>query len=326
MAKIKIFLFGRFQVQIGEDALSGLEARKVQELLSFLLVHRASPHPRETLAGLFWGEMDTVHAKKNLRQTLWVLQQVLLQPASGNGGAPDQPLLQVEDDWVQVNPRADYWLDIADFEQDYTTAQGIDPRQLSEAQAGRLSHTAALYRGDLLEGLYQDWCLYERERLQNMYLNILEKLTLYADHHRFYEDGLAYAAKILRFDRTNEHIHNLIMRIYYAAGRRSEALRQFEVCAVALREELDVAPSKKTSTLYEQIRAEELHDQDEPLVLAYHEPQTSPLASRAVPDGPTLTAVLDQMRQFQASLTSAQNQLQNQIQQLENLLQDWMRR
>ena len=34
---------------------------------------------------------------------------------------------------------------------------------------------ASVYDGDLFDGCYQDWCLLERERLQNVYLVLLDK-------------------------------------------------------------------------------------------------------------------------------------------------------
>ena len=42
----------------------------------------------------------------------------------------------------------------------------------------RSSPPPSVYRGDLLEGCYQDWCLFERERLQNAYLAMLDKLMV----------------------------------------------------------------------------------------------------------------------------------------------------
>jgi hypothetical protein len=39
---------------------------------------------------------------------------------------------------------------------------------LNEAQAQLLKDAVNLYCGDLLEGWYQDWCLFERERLQSI--------------------------------------------------------------------------------------------------------------------------------------------------------------
>jgi DNA-binding SARP family transcriptional activator len=66
------------------------------------------------------------------------------------------------------------------------------------------------------------------------------------------------------------------MRCYACSGNRGAALRQFQVCAKLLREELDVDPMKETVTLYQSIRAGAL-----PLpVAAGAEPVSLPAADR----------------------------------------------
>ena len=47
------------------------------------------------------------------------------------------------------------------------------------------------------------------------------------------------------------------MRCYSRQGQRPLALRQFQICAEALRTELDVEPSPATAELYERIRRRE---------------------------------------------------------------------
>ena len=77
MSSLHISLFGKLRVRLDGRVLVGFEASKVQELLCYLLLHRDPPHPRETLAGLLWGEAATAQSKKYLRQTLWRLQSAL---------------------------------------------------------------------------------------------------------------------------------------------------------------------------------------------------------------------------------------------------------
>src|SRR5207249_3587633 len=111
-----------------------------------------------------------------------------------------------------------------------------------------------LYRGDLLEDCYQSWCLYERQRLQHLYLTMLDKLICYSEANYEYEAGLDYGMRILQYDRAHESTHRRLMRLYYLAGDRTGALRQFGRCVIALKEELDVLPAEPTMSLYKQIR------------------------------------------------------------------------
>src|SRR5689334_16748577 len=115
MGVLRVFLFGKFQVKYDEQLLTGLEARKVQELFGYLLFYRDRPHAREHLAHLLWGDgsTSTPQAKKYLRQALWQLQAALGSPRPAVG----QDLMLLEPEWVQFNPQADLWLDVAVFEE-----------------------------------------------------------------------------------------------------------------------------------------------------------------------------------------------------------------
>jgi DNA-binding SARP family transcriptional activator len=113
-----------------------------------------------------------------------------------------------------------------------------------------------LYSGALLDGWYHEWCLYERERFLTMYLAMCDKLIGYCEAESRYDEGVAYGLRILRHDRARERTHRALMRLYYLAGDRTGALRQYERCAAALSDELGVRPARSTAALYEQISAE----------------------------------------------------------------------
>jgi DNA-binding SARP family transcriptional activator len=256
MNTLRIRLFGKFQAELEGRALNNLDAFKVQELFCYLLLNRDRPHHRESLSGLLWGDNETPQSKKYLRQALWQLQLAL------NSGAekPHNGPLVVDPDWVSIEPRINFWLDVQVFDETLARVRGIPGRALDLAQVLALKEAIQLYRGDLLEGCYQEWCLYERERLQNAYLDMLDKLMGYAEAHNEYEAGLEYGARILRYDRARERTHWQLMRLYYLAGDRAGALRQYERCAMALDQELGVKPSRRTTALYEQIRADNVAD------------------------------------------------------------------
>ena len=301
MSILRIHLFEKFCVRRNEQVLDGFDARKVQELFCYLLLHRDHSLPRETLAGLLWPETTTAQSKKNLRHTLWQLQTAL---GSRNESTYNR-LLLVEPDWVQLNSEANLWLDVAVFEQAYNLAQKIPGQQLDSSIAQLLIETVQLYQGPLLEGWYQDWCLLERERLQNIYLAMLDKLMSYCEVHHDYETGLLYGMRIMCYDRARERTHRRMMRLYYLIGDRAEALRQYERCAAALEEELGISPSKNTIAIYRQIQADQLD-----------EPAFTPVevdTSHEIPP-PPIMEILNHLSHLQRSLADLQNEVQQSIQ------------
>lgn len=243
MTELSIQLFGKPTIQVDGFRINGFDSRRNQELLAYLLVYRDASHTRERLAEMLWQASSTSQSKKYLRQALWQLQQLL----------PIARLIEAEPDWIRITPDSPYWLDVAEFEGAFADAQGIPGQQLSETVAAQLDRAAALYRGDLLEGWYSDWCLYERERLQNMWLAMLDKLMSYCEVTVQYEAGIAYGTRVLRIDRARERTHRQLMRLAYLAGDRTGALRQYERCIQALEEELNVQPGRLTEELHQQI-------------------------------------------------------------------------
>jgi DNA-binding SARP family transcriptional activator len=307
MSVLKIGLFGTFAVRYADQPVSGLDARKVQELLAFLLLQRSRAHSREFLAEMLWGQRAPAQSKKYLRQTLWQVQSAL----ASNGLAISSPLL-VDGEWVRVNEGAQIELDVAVFELAYDQAQGVPGSGLDEPRADSLREAVAIYRGDLLPGCYEDWCIFERERLQNMYLAMLDKLIDCCMKHGQYEMGLGYGETILRCDRARERTHRRMMRLYYLAGDRTSALRQYDRCAEALASELDVSPSRSTALLADQIRSEQFPAGDPRLAVT-----TTPPAQSS---DEVLTNVLQRLHQTQKVLALAHRQVQLDIQRVENLL------
>jgi DNA-binding SARP family transcriptional activator len=262
MAGLRIRLFGKLRVQRGERPVEGLAARKVQELLAYLLLHRR-PQTRETLATLLWGEHPTAQSRSYLRKTLWLLQSVF---------GPEENLLLVDQEWVQINPSVAVWLDVGRFEQVYELASGLSGEQLDEPQLQAMEEAVALYEGDLLEGVYEEWCLYERERLQMAFLAMLDKLMAACEIRAKYDQGIDHGTAILRHDSAREQTHRRLMRLHYLAGDRSSALRQHERCVAALQRELGVQPTEATSALYRRIR-DDLPLEPAPTQTSLHAPE-----------------------------------------------------
>ncbi len=247
-----VTMFGRFQVRQNNAPVSGLDARKVQELLAYLLVY-PRVHSRDELATLLWSDRSTSISKKYLRQALWQLQSSLNDKTL----AEQSQVIIVDTDWVHINQSIDIQLDITEFEQCFLSAQSIPADSLSSEQVEQLKAGIALYSGHFLNSWYQDWCIYERERFLSLYLSMQEKLLAYFEHNQDYEAGMVHGLEILRFEKAQERTHRCLMRLYYMSGNRTAALRQFQSCVAALNEELGVGPAKSTVALVEKIQSDQ---------------------------------------------------------------------
>ncbi|HEU0252277.1 MAG TPA: BTAD domain-containing putative transcriptional regulator [Pyrinomonadaceae bacterium] len=297
MPGLRFRLFGKFSAHLDTETVPGLDAGKDQELLSYLLIHRDRPHSREALASLLWGNTSTEKSKKYLRQALWHLHGAL---NTQNGNAE---VLKVDHDWLSLNPSSDLWTDVADFERAFAGAEGIPGKQLDSQQAEALKNAAALYNDDLLPGWYQDWILFERERLQNMYLLILDKLIGYLQYHQQYEVAQGYGTTILKYDPARERTHRQLMHLYYLGGDRTAALRQFERCASALKQELGVKPERRTIELYERIKSDQL--------------ATNDFSDTSIPREALSPDIVNRLKQLQTILAGVQRRIQRDIKAVE---------
>ena len=305
MSPLSIRLFGRLSVQCKDRAVYGLQAGKVQELFCYLLLHRDRPHPREALASLLWGETPTAQSEKYLRQCLWQLQGALrchVEPAASRA-------LLIDAAWVQLNSAAPLRLDVAEFERAAAVGQGVPGESLDADSLRALQTAAELYQGDLLEGWYQEWCLSERERLQDAYLAVLDKLMGYCEAHALFDAGVRYGAMALRYDGARECTHQRLMRMHFLAGDRGAALRQYDRCVVALDAELGVKPSEATVALQQQITAGGF-----PVPPRASSDAGGPSGSEAA----AFVDVLRRLRRIEVVLAGMQHQVQMDIQTVES--------
>ena len=306
MEILRVRLLGQLHIQRGEQVVTNLLPPKLQELFCYLLLFRDRPHQRETLASLLCSTSSTTQSKRNLRQALWQLQS----SAAIRDDAGHSDLFLVDARWIQLNPTANLWLDVQALDQAYSRSEGMAGLVLDATQIQALHDAVELYQGDLLEGCFQDWCFHERERLQNIYLCVLEKLMDHCEVYGQYEAGLAYGARVLQYDGARERTFRRLMRLHYLAGERSAAMRQYDHCVKTLRRELDVTPSARTVALYQQVRKGHLK-------VMTRRPTSQSRPSEA-PE-PERSEMLRQLRQMQRDLDHLQEQLGDAIRKAEQV-------
>lgn len=303
---LQVFLLRRFRVYSNDQELKGLEGRKVQELFCYLVFHRNHPLSREHLASLLWNGNSEARARGYLRKALWHLQTAF-------GGADvsvrDDHLLKADSECIKLTPRKTLWLDIDVFEKAYESVKSISGKNLDATQVATLERAQSLYEGELLEGWDQDWCLCERERFHYIYLAMMDKLVDYFETSHSYEHGIEHALRILHFDRVHERTYQKLMRLYYLAGDRTSALREYERCAEVLIDELGVQPGPRIKALYQQVLTGAL---DNGRSLEERPRETAPVVD--------LMNIVESLHQLQEAMGDLQGKVQREISLLENVL------
>ncbi|MGD8738020.1 MAG: BTAD domain-containing putative transcriptional regulator [Anaerolineae bacterium] len=245
---LELRFFGVGQASYAGRPLPGFPHQQPYLLIIYLLLNPEQVHSREQLAALFWGDYPTATSRKYLRNALWRARHLL-----ESVGAPADTYLRVYDEGVGFGQVGPYTLDVEMFEQMTNRHRAVAGRDLLPDQAAELERAVQLYTGELLSDVYEDWCLYERERLNLIHLDALGKLVVFHELNGTYERGLEYARRILAYDDTREKVHRRMMRLYWLAGDRGAALAQYKLCAQILQDTLGVAPMAETRQLYEQM-------------------------------------------------------------------------
>jgi DNA-binding SARP family transcriptional activator len=275
MTPLLIYVLGGFRVYRGDEPVDDFPTRKAQSLFCYLILNRHRFHRREILADMLWGRSEPRNARRCLNTALWRLRRVLESHEVEPGA-----YLIVERERISFNSESDYWLDVEEF-QTLCTVFGSQSRDANPDtwDVDPLRRAVELYQGDLMDGFYDDWCLYERERLHQTFLRILSRLMVYHGAKAQYDEGIAYGQRILSLDPLREEVHREVMRYCQLAGRRACALRQFEACQRALREELGTDPMPETMALYRRIQERR---RDEGELLAEHQDALTSQTRRAL--------------------------------------------
>jgi DNA-binding SARP family transcriptional activator/predicted ATPase len=255
MKSLSLSLLGPFQLLLHQHPITHFPSNKAKALLVYLAMtivdHPGAAVPREALMELLWPGMPLASAQANLRTTLYRLNKTVpdIKPSDSSRSVP---FVLSERQVVRIHPQAEYGLDIADF---YDLARKQD-------SAPALINAAGLYRGPFLSDFFlpdsaefETWAATTRERLRQEVLQVLEWLVAIFVAASDWQQAEIYSRRQLEVDGLQERAHRQLMAILAYNGRRSEALRQYQVCRDSLCNELGVEPSAETVALYETIRS-----------------------------------------------------------------------
>ncbi len=93
----------------------------------------------------------------------------------------------------------------------------------------------------------------DRDKLQTLYIEVLERLAQNATRQHQFKQAIFYAEKIIQEDILWEEGYRLLMYSYYQLNNRSLALKWYERCVQQLQTELKTTPLESTMAVYDLI-------------------------------------------------------------------------
>jgi predicted ATPase/DNA-binding SARP family transcriptional activator len=217
---------------------------KPRELLLYLMTHRAG-RTRDQIGLTFWPDASAAQVKNNFHVALHQLRRAL--------GTAD--LVVFDGERYVVNWALGVELDAHRFDEDVRAAL-----RSRDGALPLLERALAAYAGDFLEDANAgDWHLEYRDHLQRLYADgLLAFGQMLAQAGRVDDEAEAYR-RLLSRDPLHEEAHRRLIASLANAGRRSEALRQYDRLVEILDRELEAEPDAATVALVERIRRGDVH-------------------------------------------------------------------
>lgn len=214
-------------------------AASLQPLLAFLALEPDGACSRDRLIESLWPNTD--HGRQRLNTAVWRCRRLF-----------------GDDDLIEVHRSGFVALDTDSVAVDIVPVA----RALSDGNRARVAEGDAVARRRLcgattanwsrfLAGNYDDWVVRTRDRLERAVVKGVDTLSRSAAGH---DEAIDWTERLIALDPLREDAHRRLIRLYAAAGRRADALRQYDDCARFLHDELGVEPLIETTLVAAAVR------------------------------------------------------------------------
>ncbi len=248
MSVLTLKALGEFSLECDGRSLPLLPTKKARALVAYLAMHRAADVPREQLLELFWRDFDPQRGRDNLNATLWSVRRMFRNVALD------------PDDVIRTDRTIIRWHAPVDFDVDRLIALSEITNEAAAEEA------LALYRGDFLEGDFDDWAVAERERISLAYETLLSRAT------RSF-GSITAAEQLIGRNPYDEAAYATLVESQLEAGQTVAAAILVERCRRAL-EEVGAKPSDRFEERFGSLRRPRDEAQSElriPFVARDHE-------------------------------------------------------
>ena len=244
-ASLKVHCLGPFRVFINGEEVTW-RTTKARDLLAYLFHYREKPVHKDKILEDIWPNSIPERASALLHTNLYQLRKAIKNLPGSHPVNHKSKQYQLEQNIISSD------LDIFLKLTNYTSSDS----EVSPEEVPYLEQAVSMYQGEYLENLDYQWITEERERLNQIYLSLLEKLSYY-----YMKNGeLGWAATCLRailhLNPLLEEMHVLLMKVYSRQGDRMALIQQYQTLCQILDQEMGLEPSPETRNLYYKLCSE----------------------------------------------------------------------
>jgi ATP/maltotriose-dependent transcriptional regulator MalT/DNA-binding SARP family transcriptional activator len=231
--------------QFASDAWT---TRRARDIFCYIATSKHRRVPKDVLIDEFWRDEDPVTVEKNFHPTISHIRKAL-----NSRQAFKQNFLVFRDGAYQLNPELSYSIDSEEFE--YFIAEAEKAKREKDAERFRenLEAAHALYRGEFMAGVYDEWAEDRRGFYTEQAGRVLAALAKLSLSEKRWADALKFAGEVLRDDPYREDMHRLTMKVLAAQGKPAAVKKHFEGLQKLMQDELGIQPAAETQRVYREL-------------------------------------------------------------------------
>ena len=251
--QLRVKLLGTFELWLGDELVDrkAWSRKKALQLFQYLLTYRNKLIDREQITDMLWPELSPDDARRDFKVAYSALGRTIEPDRLRN--APSAFIIR-DGSLYGIRPGADIDIDVDRYNKFIHQGDELFEEHVEDALPV-YKQALALYRGDyLLECLYEEWCVEERERLQTKFLRVADRVAMTLAAQHAWEEVIQVCQDILAVDDCWEGAYRLMMRAYDQLGNRAQVIRTYQKCIGKLQSELGVEPAPATVELFKNLQ------------------------------------------------------------------------
>jgi DNA-binding SARP family transcriptional activator len=246
-SSLQVRFFGHFEMFCDGEPMPLGRKGKALTILKYLLANHTRPVSQDHLMGWLWPESNLKKARWSLNSAIHGLRKLLSECSC----SVSTNYVFLKDGYYRLSPSVRVTTDVDDFARHHERGRRLEKDRRMREAAIEYEKAIELYRDDyLVEDLYEDWTMVERERLANAYMDLLGRLAVHYMEVGQHQESIRACYRVLEKDRCHEDSYRLLMQCYARLGLRARALHQYRMCEQILGQEYGTSPSPETRSLY----------------------------------------------------------------------------